>query len=233
MIKDILFDLDDTIFDFGKAEENALKKTLLSIGVEPTEEAVKRYSEINLSQWKLLELGKLTRKELTVRRFKIFFDELGIEADTEKVNETYKKFLSQGHFFIDGAEKLLDELYGKYRLYLASNGTACVQSGRIASSGISKYFEHIFISEEIGFNKPSREFFDACFAKIQNFNADSTVIVGDSLTSDILGGINAGIHTVWFNARNQAGRENIKPEYEIKNLRELAGLLREYNVTEF
>ncbi|MDD6275598.1 MAG: YjjG family noncanonical pyrimidine nucleotidase [Clostridia bacterium] len=233
MIKDILFDLDDTIFDFGKAEENALKKTLLSIGVEPTEEAVKRYSEINLSQWKLLELGKLTRKELTVRRFKIFFDELGIEADTEKVNETYKKFLSQGHFFIDGAEKLLDELYGKYRLYLASNGTACVQSGRIASSGISKYFEHIFISEEIGFNKPSREFFDACFAKIQNFNADSTVIVGDSLTSDILGGINAGIHTVWFNARNQAGREDIKPEYEIKNLRELAGLLREYNVTEF
>lgn len=225
MIENILFDLDDTILDFGKAEENAFRKTMLSIGIEPTEKAVQRYSEINLSQWKLLELGKLTRQEITVRRFRLFFEEFGIDADAEKINETYKGFLSQGHFFMDGAEALLNELHGKYRLYIVSNGTASVQSGRIASADIAKFFEEIFISETIGFNKPRAEFFTYCFSKIPHFQLENTVIVGDSLTSDILGGLHAGIHTVWFNPKNQPMRSDIQPEYAIKKLGDLPSLI--------
>ena len=136
MIKNILFDLDDTILDFGKAEENAIIKTLSALGTEPTDATIRRYSEINLSQWKLLELGQLTREEITVHRFTLFFEEFGIDADAEATNEMYKNFLSQGHYFTDGAENLLNELYGKYRLYIVTNGTASVQSGRIESADI-------------------------------------------------------------------------------------------------
>lgn len=226
MIDTVLFDLDNTLLDFNKAERKALTSALRQAGVEPSEEMLRRYSVLNLAQWKLLEQGKLTREEVKVRRYELLFQEYGITASAAETAGIYEKYLGIGHYFIEGAEELLQELFTDYRLYLVTNGTASVQKGRLESSDMGKYFQGIFISEDIGFCKPSREYFHCCFARIPDFHKENTVIVGDSLTSDIQGGINAGIRTIWFHPGNQEGEPGIVPDYEIRNLKELPGLLQ-------
>ena len=227
MIKTVFLDLDDTIFDFHKAEAVALSGMLEEIGVTPTEERLARYSEINKLQWQRLERGEVTREEVLVERFRVFFREFGIERDANEARAIYEHRLGIGHYFIDGAEDLLNALFGKYDLYLASNGTARVQKGRIESSGIEKYFKEIFVSQNIGHNKPSKEFFDYCFSKINGFKKEEAIIVGDSLTSDILGGINAGIKTCLFNPKSKKNEGSVVPDYEITSLGELPKLLSE------
>ncbi len=226
MIKFVFLDIDDTLLDFGRAEAAAIKKTFERVGISATPEIIKRYSEINDSQWALLERGELTREQVLVRRFDILFDELGIRGiPSEMMQASYEYLLSVGHYFVDGAPELLEALKGKYRLFIVSNGTAPVQDGRIKSAGIAPYFEKIFISERIGADKPSREFFNAVFAQIDGFERDSAVIVGDRLTSDILGGINAGIRTCWFNPHSLPANPDIPADFEIHALSELPKLL--------
>ena len=225
-IKNILFDLDDTIYDFGAAEEHALAKLLRDIGVEPTEERMQLYSGINLSYWKRLELGEVSRAQVKVGRFETFFQEIHVEFSAERADEIYRMYLSQGHFFMPGAEEMLQDLWRDYRLFLVTNGTTTVQKGRIASGQIEKYFEKIFISEMIGHNKPSTEFFTYCFSQMGEFSKDETIIIGDSLTSDIKGGINAGITTMWFNVRGERNQTDISPDYEIHKLSEVKELLQ-------
>jgi len=221
----IFLDVDDTILDFHADEAIALSRTLRELGVEPTEERLKRYSEINQSMWELLEEGKITRMEVLVRRFEIFFSELGLERSGFEAQEMYEHYLSLGHHFMPQAQALLDELYGKYPLYIVSNGTGVVQDGRIASSGIACYFEKIFISERMGANKPSLQFFEKCFEQIPELDKSRSIIIGDSLTSDIRGGINAGLMTCWYNPKGKPAREDIPADYEIKELMELPVLL--------
>lgn len=225
MIRNLLLDLDDTILDFHKAERRALTLALTEAGVEVTDARIARYSEINASRWALLEEKKLTRAEVLYSRFAIFLEEMGIAADARTVQRAYEGHLSEGHFFIEGAEALLHALSGHYRLYLASNGTARVQAGRIASAGIAPYFDKMFISEEVGVDKPDPAFFYAVFAQIPHFSLRETLMVGDSLTSDIRGGNGVGIRTVWFNPRHKPGRADILPTYEIFSLQELLPLL--------
>ena len=227
MITTILLDLDDTILDFHKAEKEALKKALHKIGVEPTEALLKRYSEINLSQWKLLELGKLTHAEVKINRYRIFFEECGIYASPEETAKCYEHNLAYEHEKVEGALALLQKLHGKYRLYAASNGTYEVQKRRIEESGIKPYFEDFFISKKIGFYKPDKKFFDYCFAHIPDFKLEESVIVGDSLSSDILGGKNAGLTTIWYQRdRNVTDNGTIHPDYRIFELCELPDLLK-------
>lgn len=221
----VLLDVDDTLLDFHRAEAAALTKTLLRLGVEPKPETLRRYSQINASQWELLEDGVITRETVLTRRFELLFEELGLEISGALARDLYEANLAKGHYFIPGAPELLKALYGRYRLYIVSNGTAAVQAGRIGSAGIAGYFEEIFISEELGFDKPSREFFDRCFARIKDLDRERTVIVGDSLTSDIRGGINAGIKTCWFAPQEKPLRPGIVPDYRITALSELPGLL--------
>lgn len=225
MMKFVLMDCDDTLLDFHKAEALALRRALTEMGVEPTEAVVARYSAINQSMWELLEQKKITRAELLVRRFEILYQELGIEKSSQETQNFYLKFLSQGHFFMPGALELLEEIWEKYDLYMVSNGTAVVQEGRLKSAGISRYFKGIFISENIGVNKPQKEFFDRCFAMIPDFDPEQAIIVGDSLSSDIRGGNNAGIKTCWFNPKGKPRQEGIRVDYEISDLAELPGLL--------
>lgn len=225
MIKTILLDLDDTILDFHKAEGIALSATLRELGIEPTDAVLRRYIEINAMHWQRLERKELTRYEVLHGRFKMLFGEIGVDASEIDAQRIYEWRLGTGHYFLDGAEELLDALYGKYDLYLASNGTDIVQTRRIASAGIEKYFKELFISQRIGYDKPSIEYFNRCFEKIEGFSKDTTIIVGDSLTSDILGGKHAGIRTCWFNPHEKPGREDIVPDYEIRNLAELIPLL--------
>jgi 2-haloacid dehalogenase len=225
MIRNVLFDLDDTLFDFHKAEKIALTKTLVHFGIDPTEETLALYSTINAAHWKRLELGEISREEVKVGRYRELFKTIGVECDPVKATAYYESMLAIGHYFMPGAPELLEELYRKYRLYIVSNGTAKVQEGRIGSSGIAKYMDGIFISQILGANKPDKQFFDICFAEIPDFSLSETVIIGDSLSSDIKGGINAGITTVWFNPKRIENDNNIKPDYTIKELSEVPGLL--------
>lgn len=225
MIRNVLFDLDDTLFDFHKAEKIALTKTLMHFGIDPTEETLALYSTINAAHWKRLELGEISREEVKVGRYRELFKTIGVECDPVKATAYYESMLAIGHYFMPGAPELLEELYRKYRLYIVSNGTAKVQEGRIGSSGIAKYMDGIFISQLLGANKPDKQFFDICFAEIPDFSLSETVIIGDSLSSDIKGGINAGIITVWFNPKGIENDNDIKPDYTIKELSEVPGLL--------
>ena len=224
MIEFLLLDLDDTILDFHKAERIAISKTIRNFGVEPTEEILNLYHEINDWHWEQLELGKLTRAEVLVNRFGVLFERLGKTVDAPACAKIYEKNLATGHWFLPGAEEAVDRLHKKYRLFLVSNGTASVQKGRMTSANLYRFFETVFVSQEIGHNKPSKEYFDACFARIPGFDREKAMIVGDSLTSDIKGGINAGIKTVWVNPTHKPCGE-IKPDYEIEALSQLEELL--------
>ncbi len=224
MIEFLFLDLDDTILDFHKAERIAIAKTIRDFGVEPTEEVLHRYHIINKWHWEQLELGKLTRAEVLENRFAVLFSELGVTVDATLCARTYEKNLSIGHYFLPGAEEAVDALSKKYRLFLASNGTASVQKGRMTSANLYRFFEKVFVSQEIGHNKPSKAYFDACFAQIPDFDLSRAMIVGDSLTSDIRGGINAGMKTVWVNP-GHAQATDIRPDYEIESLSQLEALL--------
>ena len=221
----ILIDLDNTILDFNAAEHAALTKALTELGVPADEDTLRRYHEINIQHWEMLEDGLLTREEVLVKRFEALFRERGIEADAFRTQEQYESNLSVGHWFVPGAPELLEALHGKYRLFICSNGTGSVQDGRIASAGLAPYFEDIFISERIGGNKPERGFFEACFARIPGFRRERALILGDSLTSDIRGGKNAGILTCWYNPQGKDNPGAIRPDWEIRALEQFPALL--------
>lgn len=225
MVEFLLLDLDDTILDFHKAERIAISKTIRDFGGEPSEELLGRYHEINKWHWEQLELGNMTRAQVLEGRFVMLFAELGIEVDATTVARTYEHNLSIGHYFLPGAEEAVDALSKKYRLFLVSNGTASVQKGRMTSANLYRFFEKVFVSQEIGHNKPAKAYFDVCFAQIPGFDPAKAIIVGDSLSSDIQGGINAGIKTCWVNSGHAAPKNGIKPDYEIEALHQLPELL--------
>ena len=225
MIEILFLDLDDTILDFHKAERIALAKTFRAFGADPTETVLNRYHVINKEHWERLERREITREQTLLGRFQALFQEMGIPVDPEAVAREYEKNLAIGHYFLPGAEEAVASLSEKYELYLASNGTASVQKGRLTSANLYRYFRQVFVSQEIGYNKPSREYFDACFARIPGFDREKAMMVGDSLTSDILGGKNAGIRTCWVNPSHAPGRADILPDYEIEALSQLEALL--------
>lgn len=227
MIEYIFLDLDDTILDFPWAERQAITRTLADFSVELTEEIYERYRQINWECWLKLERGEITRKELQVSRFCQLQQEMELEGDPLDFAETYVRYLSQGHCFLPGAEEALRQLSKDYRLFLATNGIAQVQYGRLESAGITHCFEKLFISEELGAYKPSKEFFNRCFEAIPGFCPERAIMVGDSLNSDMGGGINAGITTCWINPNHRPVRDGIQPDYEIETLPQLLPILSE------
>lgn len=224
--KKILFDLDDTILDFRSAERDSIRRTFESFGIPCSEAVLRRYSEINVGCWQRLELGTMTREQVLVGRFELLFAEMGLDLPAGRVQEHYEALLESGHYFVPGAQELLEELVPQYDLYLISNGNLSTQRERLKSAGISPFFKGIFISEQIGVNKPAKAFFDACFDAIPGFRREDALIVGDSLSSDIRGGINAGVRTCWFNPNGAEIEGDIRPDYEICALKELPGLLK-------
>lgn len=228
MFEYLFIDLDDTILDFKKAEHVAVQKTLRAQGIEPTEGICQRYSEINQAHWEMLERKEITREQVLVGRYQVLFAELGSDADAEETAKMYAKNLSIGHYFLPGAQETLQLLASKYKLYLASNGTTWVQEGRLSSADIRQYFQDIFISQQMGANKPAPEFFQRSFERIPGIDLSKTMIVGDSLTSDMLGGKNAGIATCWVNPKHKTATV-VQPDYEIECLAQLPALLDELN----
>ena len=225
MIEYLFLDLDDTILDFAQAERVAIARTLTAFGIEPSPAVIARYSHHSECYWRRMEKGELTRAQVRVGRFAALMAELGVDCDVEAVSRAYTENLAVGHWFMPGAEEAVERLSKKYRLFLASNGSAEVQKGRMTSANLYRFFEQSFVSEEMGAAKPSKAYFDAAFARIPGFDPAKAVMAGDSLTSDIQGGINAGIRTVWVNTQNREPRADIVPDYEIASLSELEALL--------
>ena len=225
MIEFLLIDLDDTILDFHKAERIGLENTLRHYGVEPTEETIALYLQINAVHWRALEQGQMTRKQVNEGRFETLFRQLGREVDGAECAAYYLSQLALTHDYLPGAEEAVKALSKKYRLFVASNGNSVVQFPRLEQSGLNNYIEKAFISEALGENKPSKAYFDLCIAQIPGFDPAKAMMVGDSLTSDIQGGINAGIPTCWVNTFGKENTTAIHPDYEISSLTELETLL--------
>lgn len=225
MIEFLFLDLDDTILDFRKAERIAINKTLRDFGLEPTEEVLSRYHLINKAHWEMLERGELTREEVQWKRFDVLFGEFGIGADPHGCAAQYMENLSIGHYFLPGAEETVELLSKKYRLFLASNGTASVQKRRMTSANLYRFFEQVFVSEEVGHNKPAKAYFDAVFSRIPDFDPEKALMVGDSLSSDMKGGNHAGIRTCWINPDHLPAKPGIQIDFEIESITQLPEIL--------
>ena len=206
----VLFDADGTLFDFPRSEAEAVRDTFETFGITPSDELVRDYSAINDSLWKMLERGEIEKSVLLYRRFELFCEKHGFICDAKEMAKSYVNNLSEKAYLIDGAEELCKSLHGKVRMYIVTNGFEFIQKKRYAKSGLGRYFSAAFISGVIGYEKPSREYFESVARSIPDFDISSALIVGDSLTSDIRGGINYGIDTCWYNPRGKAAPDDMK-----------------------
>jgi 2-haloacid dehalogenase len=220
----LLIDADDTLFDFRACEEAALRAALGESGIAWSERALREYALANREAWTGFERGLLTHEELKLRRFEDFFARMGIQGDAREVGARYVARLSEERILMPGAEAVLRLLAPLHTLALVTNGIKEVQRGRLRGSPIARYFAATIISEEVGFAKPDPRMLDAA-ARAAGFSDKSRmVMVGDSLSSDVLAGLNYGIDTVWLN-RNGADCGETRPTYEIRDLRELPAIL--------
>ncbi|MEA4972618.1 MAG: YjjG family noncanonical pyrimidine nucleotidase [Candidatus Metalachnospira sp.] len=221
----ILFDLDNTLFDFDANQAESLKMLFTEKGVELTDEIYKTYDGINRNLWVEYELGKISIDTLLNTRFAKTMTLYNREVDGEKWEIDYRKYLNRGSQLIDGVYDLLGELSKSHRLFAATNGVNETQVSRLKLSGIYDFFEDVFISEEVGAQKPSVKFFDYAFSHICDFKKEESLMVGDTLTSDIKGGLDSGIDTCWYNPYGLQPSELIKSTYTIKELSELKEIL--------
>ena len=226
MIKTVLLDLDDTIFDFKACERQALSAALTKRGLSFCDDDIKDYSKINDKMWKLLEKGEIKREELRTRRFSEFLSRYKTPVDPSAFADLYMQMLAQTNVLIEGARPLLEYLSAHYDLYAVTNGYVQTQSGRINRADIGKYFKEIFISQIVGAPKPKKEFFDYCAAHIPAFSLADTVLIGDSPTSDISGGNAYGIFTIRYNPGRLENPPDVLPKREVYSLSELPALLR-------
>ncbi len=230
MIKVILWDIDATLLDFLAAEKAAIGSCFEKYGLgECTEEMLEHYSVINRRYWEMLERGEMSKAEILVNRFKDFFAAEGIETNCEKeFNDSYQKALGDTICFQDNGYELVKKLQGKYRQFVVTNGTFVAQEKKLKKSGIGELVEESFISDLIGYEKPSVEFFDYVFEKIGTYKKDEVLIVGDSLTSDMKGGNNAGILCCWYNPNHLKNDKNVRVDHEIDHLWQLEEILKKY-----
>lgn len=220
----VLFDADNTLLDFDMAEKNALKQVLNEIGINVTEEIAALYSRINLSYWRAFERGEVTKAELRTRRFGDLFGKLGVDyqGDLAFVADTYLEYLAKGAFLLDGALYLCERLKEEgYFLYIITNGVSATQKSRLSKSGLDKVMDGVFISEDIGTQKPFLEFFEYVFENIEEKDREKIIVVGDSYGSDIKGACNAGLDCVWFNRKREKNELSLPVTGEINDLSEL------------
>lgn len=220
-----LFDADNTLLDFTRAEHEALCECLSSRGLPTDEPTVKLYSTINDSHWKRLERGETTRARLKVERFADFFSAVGFEGDPTVMAEDYVAALSRQAHLLDGAVELIHALHGKCRLYIVTNGITSVQKSRFGACPLAPYFDACFISEEMGCAKPEKRFFDLVAVAIEGFDPSRAIVIGDSLSSDIQGGINAGLSTCWYNPKGIAAPAHMKINHTVTSLYEIKDII--------
>ncbi|MCM2996291.1 YjjG family noncanonical pyrimidine nucleotidase [Paenibacillus cellulositrophicus] len=223
----ILFDADETLFDFKMSESHALNQLLTSCSLDANDtEITGCYKRINEELWREFEQGRISSAELRVERFRRFGREQGLSDDAEELSRRYLGSLAEGAFILAGALDIC--LYLKehgYKMAIITNGIKEVQFGRIGRSDLKDFFEAVIVSEDTGFQKPQAGIFEHAFRVIQEDRKDKMLMVGDSLTSDIQGGNNIGINTCWYNPNRLPNETGIVPTYEIHDLAEIKDIL--------
>lgn len=231
MIKIILWDIDATLLDFLKGESKAVKKTFLHFGLgECPDSKVSEYSTINQSYWNRLETGELTKEQVLVGRFEEFLGINGYDdIDAKEFCEFFEVSLCDFVEFTDNAENVIKTLSKTYKQYAVTNGAKAVQKKKLAVSGIDRILDGVFISENVGYPKPSKDYFNIVLKNIPSVNNDEILIVGDSLTSDIKGGNNMGFKTCWFNPHHSPLKDGYKVDYQIDNIDDVFDVLKSEN----
>lgn len=225
-ITTILWDVDGTLLDFKPSEELSIRQCLDKYDTKINKEQMQWYSDCNQSYWKRFEKGELSKNEVYLGRFRDFFKYLGIShISAENFNKEYQEALGYNVVMQEYAMEICTYLKDRYRQYVVTNGSLLAQKGKLQKSGIGDLMDGIFISEEMGTKKPNKEFFDLCRSKITDYDPAKTMIIGDSLSSDMAGGNNAGILCCWFNPKGQVNETNLRIDYEIKSLKELKQIL--------
>lgn len=233
MITTILWDVDGTLLDFIYSQRISMKKCFETIGRKITDDMLERYSLINDGYWKRLELGEVTKEELLLGRFATFFEEYGMkDVDVEAFAREYQENLGRLYCLNPGAMEVCRELKGRVKQYVVTNGVTATQESKLALSGLSPLMDGFFISEAVGAPKPRKEFFDHCLSHIEEKDKNRIMIVGDSLSSDIKGGADAGIRTCLYHPKEEQGHaaldgwhDSVVPDHEICDLRQVLDLL--------
>lgn len=227
MITTILWDVDATLLNFVAAEKAAIRALFQKYKLgECTDEMLARYSRINRTYWERLERKELTRNEVLVGRFLEFFEKEGLNTEVAAdFNEDYQSSLGDTIVFNDNSYEIIKSLQGKVKQYVVSNGTITAQSKKLRLSGLGELMDGIFLSEQLGVEKPDGLFFEKVFDKIGPVDKSQVMIVGDSLTSDIQGGNNSGIVTCWYNPEHKQAEAGIRIDHEISDLHEIYDLI--------
>lgn len=226
MYKYLLFDADNTLFDFTKASALAFKETMAQYDIPVKEDTYAVYLKINKSCWERLERGEISPKDIKSLRFRLFLDAIGATGETLAINDFYLERLAEKDYLLEGARAFLQDLKAAdYSLSIITNGLKIVQRPRIARAGLTDIFDAITVSEEIGVAKPDPNFFEDCFRQLNHPSKKEMLIIGDTLKSDILGGINVGVDTVWFNRKEKENDSGVEATYEVKGFEELRNLL--------
>ncbi len=224
----LLWDIDGTVLNFDAAERAAIRKGFAAMNLGAcSDKMLSDYSSINNKYWKMLERGELTKTEILVGRFREFFLKYGIDPlHADAFNAQYQIDLGDTICFNENVLELITELKPAFKQYAVTNGTARAQHRKLNRSGLDRLLDGIFISDELGIEKPNKGFFDIAFAKIEeqtgSFALDEVLIIGDSITSDIRGGNNAGIKTCWYNPNGLENTQGVQVDYQIKSFRELS-----------
>ena len=220
----LFFDLDDTLLDFQKAESTAVREVFALHGLPNDDASAARYSEINRGYWQRFERGEIRREDIFVSRFRDFLQEKNLVGNAEQIAQDYFDRLAMQHDLVSGAEEVLTALgQAGYRRYLTTNGLLRTQQKRVRESGLSGLTDGLFISEELHCQKPDPCYFDAVIARIEEKDRRKILVIGDSLSSDIRGGILSGLDTCWFNPKHK--ESDISATYEIQRLADLKKLL--------
>lgn len=222
----LLFDLDNTLMDFDRSERSALDQALSDFGLESNETLRAIYHRINAACWKAFEDGQLNKEDLRHQRFELFFKAIEKGIDPKRFSRIYLEYLSQTDFLIEGAESLLQEFQQEFNLAIITNGLKEVQRPRLRQSGIDQYFKTLIVSDEIGHAKPQSAFFDYTFQEIAQPAKSDVLVIGDSLNSDMRGGIQYGLDTCWYNAKAKNNATELLPKFEIQNLSELKQVVK-------
>ena len=226
MLKYILLDVDDTILDFRKSQDEAIKYMLDYFGVFVDDKMPEVYHECNAKCWRAYERGEISQAEIFPMRFKLLFDHYSIDTvpymDAEHV---YHPKLDTLAYPREGAMDFLREISTRYKIYIITNGAAKTQDMRLSSSGIDKIVDGIYISERVGYSKPNVKFFQALKDSVEGFDEREAVVIGDSLTSDIRGGNNVGIRTIWYNPKGVENTTDVRPDYIVSTYREILDIL--------
>lgn len=224
----VIFDADGTIFDYDAAERTALEEVCVRSGIPFTEELHKRYREINSQVWLAFEKGEISLSRLRTQRFRDLFSsrEETSTIDFGELSTTYLEALGNAGHLIPGAREMLERLAGHYRLALLTNGIREVQRSRLDRAGLSDMFDPIIISDEVGCKKPDREIFSILLDRAGNPDPSACLMIGDNLSSDILGGIRSGIDTCWYDPAGQIPDPEIVPTFRVESFDEICDILK-------